>query len=181
MKKCLWVALMLIVCTAVPIWADDTEIYGTVTNPDLEPNILIIFDSSGSMSTVDVPGDPYDPAITYAGSYLTDTVYQRYWDKVNKVYIWQLFASDLNDLNCDAAKNELLSDGNTHAKIRATSYTCGGNIKRRLRLGNYMNYDESGIGIPLSRIDVAKQVVTDLLTMIKADISLTRSARIKRL
>jgi type IV pilus assembly protein PilY1 len=163
MKKCLWVALMLIVSTAVPIWADDTEIYGTVTNADLEPNILIIFDSSGSMSTVDVPGDPYDPAITYAGSYLTNSVYQRYWDKVNKVYIWQLFASDLNDLNCDAVKNELLLDGNTHAKIRATSYTCGGNIKRRLRLGNYMNYDESGIGTPLSRIDVAKQVVTDLI------------------
>jgi type IV pilus assembly protein PilY1 len=163
MKKCLWVALMLIVSTAIPIWADDTEIYGTATNPDLEPNILIIFDSSGSMSTVDVPGDPYDPAIPYVGSYLTDSVYQRYWDKANKVYIWQLFASDINDLNCDAVKNELLSDGNVHAKIRATSYTCGGNIKRRLRLGNYMNYDESGIGIPLSRIDVAKQVVTDLV------------------
>jgi type IV pilus assembly protein PilY1 len=163
MKKCLWVALMLIVSTAVPIWADDTEIYGTVTNPDLEPNILIIFDSSGSMSTVDVPGDPYDPASTYAVSYPTDAVYQRYWDKANKVYIWQLFASDINDLNCDAVKNELLSDGNAHAKIRATSYTCGGKINRRLRLGNYMNYDESGIGTPLSRIDVAKQVVTDLI------------------
>ncbi len=34
---------------------------------------------------------------------------------------------------------------------------------RRLRLGNYINYDESGIGTPLSRIDVAKQVITDLL------------------
>ncbi|MGD8882669.1 MAG: hypothetical protein PVI82_12310 [Desulfobacterales bacterium] len=59
MKKCVLVALMLIVSTAAPSWADDTEIYGTVTNPDLEPNILIVFDSSGSMSTVDVPGDPY--------------------------------------------------------------------------------------------------------------------------
>jgi len=163
MKKCLWVALMLIVSTAISSWADDTEIYGTVTNPDLEPNILIIFDSSGSMSTVDVPGDPYDPAITYAGSYPSNAVYQRYWDKANKVYIWELFASDIDDLNCDAVKNELLSDGNARAKIRDTSYTCGGNGTRRLRLGNYMNYDESGVGTPLSRIDVAKQVVTDLI------------------
>ena len=79
MKKSVWVALLLIVSTALPIWADDTEIYGTVTNPDLEPNILIIFDSSGSMSTVDVPGDPYDPATVYTGSYSTYAVYERYW------------------------------------------------------------------------------------------------------
>lgn len=163
MKKWLLIAIMLIMGTTVSSWADDTEIYGTVTNPDLEPNILIVFDSSGSMSTVDVPGDPYDPAIIYAGSYSTNAVYQRYWDKANKVYVWELFASDIADLNCDEVKNELLSDGNARAKIRDTSYTCGGKINRRLRLGNYMNYDESGIGTPLSRIDVAKQVVTDLI------------------
>ena len=163
MKRCLLIALILIISTSVSSRADDTEIYGTVTNPDLEPNILIIFDSSGSMSTVDVPGDPYDPAVTYPGSYPADAVYQRYWDKANRVYIWQLFASDINELNCDAVKNALLSDGNAHAKIRDTSYTCGGNINRRLRLGNYVNYDESGVGTPLSRIDVAKQVITDLI------------------
>ena len=65
MKKAFLITLMLIVGTTWSGWADDTEIYGTVTNPDLEPNILIIFDSSGSMSTVDVPGDPYDSTITY--------------------------------------------------------------------------------------------------------------------
>ena len=163
MKRGLLIALVLMISTAVSSRADDTEIYGTVTNPDLEPNILIIFDSSGSMSTVDVPGDPYDPAMTYPGSYPANAVYQRYWDKTNRVYIWQLFASDINDLNCDSVKNELLSDGNARAKIRDTDYTCGGNINRRLRLGNYVNYDESGIGTPLSRIDVAKQVITDLV------------------
>ena len=57
----------------------------------------------------------------------------------------------------------MISDGNAHAKIRDTSYTCGGKINRRLRLGNYVNYDESGVGTPLSRIDVAKQVITDLI------------------
>ena len=38
--------------------ADDTEIYGTITSVSLEPNVLIIFDSSGSMDTADVPGEP---------------------------------------------------------------------------------------------------------------------------
>ena len=164
MKKFVWMTLILIAITTTVGWADDTEIYGTVTNPDLEPNILIVFDSSGSMSTVDVPGDPYDPTITYPGSNATNAVYERYWDKANKIYFWQLFASDVNDIECDAARNELLSDGNARSKIRATSYTCGGHINRRLRLGNYMNYDESGIGVSLSRIDVAKQVVTDLIS-----------------
>ncbi len=65
MKRWLLIALILMISTSVSSRADDTEIYGAVTNPDLEPNILIIFDSSGSMSTVDVPGDPYDPAVTY--------------------------------------------------------------------------------------------------------------------
>ena len=164
MKRWSLIALILILSVSVSSRADDTEIYGAVTNPDLEPNILIIFDSSGSMSTVDVPGDPYDPAVTYPGSYPPLAVYQRYWDKANRVYVWQLFASDINDLNCDSVKTELLTDGNSRAKIRDTSYTCGGNINRRLRLGNYMNYDESGIGTPLSRIDVAKQVITDLIS-----------------
>ena len=164
MKRWFLIALILMISTSVSSRADDTEIYGAVTNPDLEPNILIIFDSSGSMSTVDVPGDPYDPAVIYPGSYPANAVYQRFWDKANRVYIWQLFASDINDLNCDAVKTELLADGNSRAKIRDTDYTCGGNINRRLRLGNYVNYDESGVGTPLSRIDVAKQVITDLIS-----------------
>ena len=79
MKKCLLFALMLIFSISAHSWADDTEIYGTVTNPDLEPNIMIIFDSSGSMSTVDVPGDPYDPGTVYTGSFSTNAVYERYW------------------------------------------------------------------------------------------------------
>jgi len=39
----------------VPL-ADDTEIYGTVA-VSLEPNVLIIFDTSGSMDTVDIPDE----------------------------------------------------------------------------------------------------------------------------
>ena len=109
MKKCLLIALMLIIGLSEPIGADDTEIYGTVTNPDLEPNILIIFDSSGSMSTVDVPGDPYDPATVYSGSYTTNAVYERYWSWATWSYQWQLFPGDVDALNCDWIKTDLLT------------------------------------------------------------------------
>ena len=96
MKKGLWIAMVLLISTAASVWADDTEIYGTVTSVELEPNILILFDSSGSMSTVDVPGDPYDPAITYAGSSATNAVYYRRWSWATWSYQWVLFANDVN-------------------------------------------------------------------------------------
>jgi type IV pilus assembly protein PilY1 len=163
MKKCLLIVLILIASTAGPIGADDTEIYGTVTNPDLEPNILIIFDSSGSMSTVDVPGDPYDPGTVYSGSYSTNAVYERYWSWSTWSYQWQLFASDVNSLNCDWIKTDLLTQGYANGQIYSTNYACGGWVSRRLRLGNFMNYDESGVGALSSRIEVAKQVITDLI------------------
>ena len=163
MRKCLLIAMMLIVTTAGPIGADDTEIYGTVTNPDLEPNILIIFDSSGSMSTVDVPGDPYDPGTLYSGSYSTNAVYERYWSWSTRSYQWQLFASDVNFLNCDWIKTDLLNQGYAYGQIYSSNFACGGWVSRRLRLGNFLNYDESGVGTLQSRIGVAKQVIADLI------------------
>ena len=58
MKK--WILMITVLIMSIPglLRADDTEIYGTVTSVSLEPNVLIIFDSSGSMDTADVPGDP---------------------------------------------------------------------------------------------------------------------------
>ncbi len=46
MKKCLWIAMVLLISTAANVWADDTEIYGTVTSVELEPNVVILFDST---------------------------------------------------------------------------------------------------------------------------------------
>ena len=162
MKKWLLIAIMLIVGATVSSRADDTEIYGTVTNPDLEPNILIIFDSSGSMGTVDVPGDPYDAATVYTGSYGSNEVYERYWSRDSRSYEWRLFAGDVNDLNCTWIKDDLLDQGYAYGRIYSSSYACGG-FRRRLRLGNFMNYDESGVGTAKSRIEVAQQVVTDMI------------------
>ncbi len=162
MKKAVWVAMILMVISTISGWADDTEIYGTVTNPDLEPNILIVFDSSGSMSTEDVPGTPYDPATVYAGSYSTDAVYERYWSWGSWSFQWRVFADDVEDLNCTWIKDDLLAQGYAYGRIYSSSYACGGS-RRRLRMGNFMNYDESGIGETKSRIEVAQQVITDLV------------------
>lgn len=59
--------LSLVMSLSPPAAADDNEIFGVVTQT-VEPNVLIVFDTSGSMKAV-VPestfGDTYDPATDY--------------------------------------------------------------------------------------------------------------------
>jgi type IV pilus assembly protein PilY1 len=166
MKRYLLAALLATALSTGALWADDTEIYGTVTNPDLEPNVLIIFDTSGSMATEDVPGDPYDPAETYtcAGcSYSTNAVYYRRYNYWTGQYWWDLFTSNINNLTCESIKTALLDRGYADGYIYSTSFACGGSTYRRLRIGNYLNYIASGVGLSQSRISVAQQVLTDLI------------------
>ena len=161
MKKSILILTVLIMSLPGLLQADDTEIYGTVTSVSLEPNILIIFDSSGSMDTADVPGDPYDPMTTYSGSYSTNAVYRRV--RVLWWYTWQQMAPDVYTLGCSSPQTDLLAQGYTRSRINSSSpYNCGG-TRKRLRLGNYMNYVESGVGADRKRIDVAKEVITDLI------------------
>jgi type IV pilus assembly protein PilY1 len=165
MKKWVLIIVVLILSAPVMLRADDTEIYGTVTSTSLDPNILIIFDSSGSMDTQDVPGDPYDPLTGYSGSYSNQAVYVRV--RVGRgVYEWQLFASDVLDLNCTGIKDELIAQGYARGRIKGASqnYTCAsGGTRKTLRMGNYINYVDSGVGADRKRIDVAKEVISDLI------------------
>ncbi|MBT8366733.1 MAG: hypothetical protein KJP23_18740, partial [Deltaproteobacteria bacterium] len=165
MKKWVLIIMVLTLSTPLLLRADDTEIYGTVTNTSLEPNILIIFDSSGSMSTEDVPGEPYNPMTTYSGSYVNQTVYIRV--RISRSnYEWQVFAPDIMDLNCTWIKDELLAQGYARGRIKGArrNYTCAsGGTRKTLRLGNYINYVDSGIGADRRRIDVAKDVIRDLI------------------
>lgn len=163
MKRATLIVGLVLVASCGLLRADDTEIYGTVTLPSINPNVLIIFDTSGSMGTVDVPGQPYDPATVYSGSYATNAVYVR--RTLNDgTYTWDLFASSVDSLACPDIKEALLLTGYAVGYIRgAPAYTCGGSTRRRLRLGNFMNYDASGIGAPRSRISVAKEVLINLI------------------
>ncbi len=158
-----WILTIILLIMSLPgfLRADDTEIYGTVTSVSLEPNILIIFDSSGSMDTADVPGEPYDPVSSYTGSYTPEAVYQRV--RSGWSYTWQFFAPDVYALSCSSVQTELLAQGYTRGSIYSSSpYNCGG-TRKRLRTGNYMNYVESGVGVDRRRIDVAKEVINDLI------------------
>jgi hypothetical protein len=52
--------------------ADDDQIFGA----NIQPNVLIAFDSSGSMAD-QISADPYDPAVTWAGTKTAGAVYKR--------------------------------------------------------------------------------------------------------
>ena len=145
MKKWAIVILVLILSAPALSRADDTEIYGTVTNTSLEPNVLIIFDSSGSMDTADVPGEPYQPFGIYAGSYDTNAVYVR--ERVDHHYEWNEFAPSVYDI-CLEVQTLLLQQGYASAQISGErfNYACADRGQpKTLRLGRYLNYIESGV------------------------------------
>jgi type IV pilus assembly protein PilY1 len=157
--------LALALCLAAPAHADDTEIYGTVTASTVEPNVLIIFDTSGSMATADVPGDPYDPGMTYSGSSTPNAVYVRktWWF----MSWWEEFTGDVSNITCDAVKTKLLALGySENSQVKGSSpFSCDSTKDYHLRTGNYRNY--VALNDPNSyrrRIDVAKDVLTDLVT-----------------
>ena len=116
--------------------AADTDIYNIAD--DVKPNVLIIFDNSGSM------GDnaPYIDTETYSGTYVRDTIYQRqcvrYWWIFCVEWSWVVYGGTFTDTNQDG-----IHDSNTY-----------------IRKGNRLNYDN----LPTHRkIDIAKQAVKDVI------------------
>ena len=72
-------AILLGMTAAIPAQADDTEIYtglNSAANGAVDPNVLFILDTSGSMgSSVTRVIAAYDPTTTYTGSCVNSRVY----------------------------------------------------------------------------------------------------------
>ncbi len=145
-------------------FAADTDIY-SVSTIGVTPNVLIIFDNSGSMSTKDVPGEIYDPNKDY--SYTEGKT-------ANNVYLYQnsnyktLYFTDITNANwqCDSAKTDLTTLGHWTGYVQINTEgvaTCGGDTLRTLRLGNFHNFDAQDLGDKKSRMEVAKKVIAQLI------------------
>lgn len=155
-KLILLISIAVWMAAAGGAWADDTSIYGSGAIT-IQPNVLIIFDTSGSMGTADVPGEYYDPAKTYTGPFIATTVYRRSRGRTE----W--FADNISDLDCSVVESALSTDGYISDNVNnGPGYGCGG-TRKRLRLGNWLNYDQSGTGAMRTRIDVAQEVVSNLI------------------
>jgi type IV pilus assembly protein PilY1 len=140
-------AVLLLAATALAAGARSaaagTDLDVFIAGTAVQPNVLIIFDNSGSMNE----NLPYDPAVTYPGSYATGTVYSRCrtfnanctCNRTQTTWVVQTHACGFVDEN---------NDGNDD---RSPSY---------VKIGNRRNYETSG---NVSRLAVAKSVIDGLL------------------
>jgi len=68
---------LLVVCTSLSSVADDTEIYlgANLGRSSVNPNVLFIVDTSGSMDALVETQVPYDPDTNYGGCFSSNRVY----------------------------------------------------------------------------------------------------------
>ena len=144
--------------------AKDTDIY-MATGEGVQPNILIILDSSVSMDD-DIPTRQYVKTTVYPGTYLTNKVYK------SSSGSWVLFGanadqSDIDDLPllCTTARTALTNNDfatGVNTALNSSHTSCNQNSKN-LRMGNYQNYMASGGDLNRKKIDIAKDTLIDLL------------------
>ncbi len=148
--------------------ADDIDILNAV-NPQVDPNVLIIFDTSGSMAIEDVPAEPYRRETDYGigSGYENGAVYR--WQHLLEGGGWvKLLDWDVLDNSCLNAGliDELGANGQAWARVNTASpHDCNGAYDEiDLRMGNYLNYENVSHAFPMmSRLDAAKEVVKQLI------------------
>ncbi len=169
MKRLLTVIYILMVFPAV-VHATDVEIYGTTTS-EIKPNVLIIFDNSGSMNEEVRSAIGYDPAFTYpqavacgsGESDLCETTRVYRWRGVEK--IWQGHTTmDKVQSRCTSAYNNLSTQG-TYTGRLSTAGACS-TSSGTYASGNYVNFlvSQTGDTDPsLPKLTIAKRVVSELV------------------
>lgn len=165
-NKILLIALLL--CIALPIngIAEDIDIYGK-SNVTIQPNVMILMDNSGSMTTIDVPGDPYNPAIDYSTYPAKSgwTHVPRYMVYYKSSGNWYSFMDVSSLSGCDTAQSSLNTVGYAYSiRIKTTNpKACGTGTSRDLQLGNFRNYENSTASALKGRYAVAKDAIASLL------------------
>ncbi len=143
---------------ASPSFGHDTDLYMS-SGEGVEPNILILFDNSGSMNE-QVQTRYYDPNVDYDPLTVPlankGTVYRKSGSS------WIFFANSIADVACAAARTALTNYGNYTGNTNAS---CSG-TSRTLRTGNYRNYIASGGDQYEVKLSIAKRVITDFLNTI---------------
>ena len=152
--------------------ADDTAIYG-ITTIDVNPNVLVLFDSSGSMATEDVSQGEYDPTtiydITDSNCYATggeeleecqpDALYVQSGQNNNRSYHDVRYGT--SDFTCSSAKEDLTNKGYWFGTLTFDSDSgktiCGTGNDGSYQVGNYINFPKK------LRLVVAKDVVAKLI------------------
>ncbi len=160
LKPVLFIISLLILLFNGTSFAHDTDLY-TASGAGVEPNILIMFDNSGSMNgTVRAyyydPLTLYDPAVVPTAN--RDTVYYQ-----TSRGSWSMFRPLIDQVQCASARTALTNKGNYQGN---TTMNCNMNY-RTLRTGNYRNYLASAGGTEyVSKLSIAKTVIKNFLDTI---------------
>lgn len=149
-------------------FAGDSVIYGTsITN--IQPNVLLIIDSSGSMNGDTVLGDPYDPNTTYPIANACEGSNQPCTSNEVYRYVafgvegkWVGYINDVSSVSCTNASNSLTTDGQYQGRLKQDG-TCNTWWPRSYALGNYVNWINQDSVTAQPKIDVAKNVVENLI------------------
>ncbi len=162
MKKCIAILqiLSIIFFNSLSLnsaLADDSDIFGT----NISPNVMILFDSSGSMSG-DIFSHPYVAATTYNTplTYTTTKVYRKYTSKSacgslpRPCYLQ--YANSISAVNNSSAQNALSTTGYWTGSIG------GSNVD--LFYGNYLNYLAcSTCSYMEPKIVIARRVINNII------------------
>jgi type IV pilus assembly protein PilY1 len=131
-----------------PVRADDSDIFGA----NIEPNILIFIDSSGSMDDK-IPADPYDPAVTYTCIHTPCKTAAAVYKLDKKKY--GLYANSIAEVASATARSALSTTGHWSGKIGRSNFT--------LFVGNYLNYNDSPASTLEKKMVIAKRVIAKLI------------------
>ena len=159
-------SVLLTLSFTKPAAGDDIDIYGLVSVP-IEPNVMIVFDTSGSMGTADVVSEDYNPAKIYKGvtssaTFNTDDVYYQTSTSTSTTS-WTDFKIKASAIICPEAKEELINNRIwigylTTSGTKSACATSG--TKNRWITGNYRNY----LTMPKrTREAVAKEAIANLI------------------
>jgi type IV pilus assembly protein PilY1 len=145
--------------------AHDTDIY-TAGGEGVKPNILLIIDNSGSMLSY-VPtgtGTDYNPAGNYPSADPKINVDYVYEDTGDWFTPLKVYKTSISQVACSKARDKLSTKGVYYGK---TNSACDKDSKA-LATGRWLNYYKSYDGdvALLSKADITKRVITDLLETI---------------
>jgi len=106
------------VFSGLPAFADDTELFvGNVASTGVQPNVLFVLDTSGSMADSIETQPPFDPAVTYPGSCSQTRIYWRSQTGAPPSCNTTQFVDDAHFV-CDAAR-QIFAAGTTFTGVAA--------------------------------------------------------------
>lgn len=150
----------------------DTVIYGGGSTAVLQPNVLIIFDNSGSMSGNANPSSPYNRTTTYTvtNSCEGDTqpcdsawVYRLVAQGVEGKWVKHILLSSVYNSGGNNCRTTLNNTGRYNGRLNGASGQCGSGINATYATGNWINWLNTPGTQAYPKIEVAKKVVRDLI------------------